>query len=276
MLHVGTHGRPLALQEVATPGDSVSRQDSVSWQKRPELLDVAATRGVASALVKEELIPTAPVFMELLGNPGLRRGSTVVVHGVLGAGTTSFALALLSGATRAGIWCAAVNLPELGLVAADELGVALDHLVLVPSPQQGLTTVIATLLEGCGVVLAAWPGTAASAEVRRLISRARERRCALVILIPPKAVSRSPLQYWPETPDIDVLLTPGRFTGIGRGSGRITGRLVEVTATRRRANPREIQSQLWLPSAKGGIDRVDRDFLLPPLDLEERAASAWG
>jgi len=241
-----------------------------------EVLGLARDYGIAADLVREELIPVPAALGEFLGAPGLRRGSTVVLQGVLGSGATSFALALLAGATTGGIWCAAVNLPALGLVAANELGVALDHLVLVPSPQQRLAGVVATLLDGCGVVLVAWPGRVGSAEARRLASRARERRCALIVLLPSTEVSRSSPLHWPEPPDVAVLFAPGRFSGIGHGVGRITAHLVEATATRRRVTPREIQAHLWLPSPKGMIELVDHEPVSTLVAGGERAVGGAG
>ena len=45
-------------------------------------------------------------------------------------GATSILLALLAGASAAGSWCAVVGMPSLGLVAAAELGIALDRPLL--------------------------------------------------------------------------------------------------------------------------------------------------
>ena len=76
-----------------------------------------------------------PPSRPLLPGGGLRRGATVSVTAAAGVGgATSLALALVAEASRAGSWVAAVGLPSLGLVAADELGVALERLVLVAAP----------------------------------------------------------------------------------------------------------------------------------------------
>ena len=100
------------------------------------------------------------------------------------AGTTSLALALAAGASQAGSWVAAVGLGSLGLVAAAELGVALDRLVLVDDPgrdRAGWASVVAALVDGFDVVLVA-AGSAGSrpADARRLVARVRERGAVLV------------------------------------------------------------------------------------------------
>jgi len=44
--------------------------------------------------------------------------------------------------------CAVLGLPDLGIVAADELGVALEHLVLVANPERrAAAAVFAALIE---------------------------------------------------------------------------------------------------------------------------------
>src|ERR1700733_10530726 len=59
-------------------------------------------------------LPLAPLF------PGgvLRRGTTTTVSGPPGHGATTLALSLLAAASTAGSWCAAVGLPDPGVVAA--------------------------------------------------------------------------------------------------------------------------------------------------------------
>src|SRR5262245_9008186 len=80
------------------------------------------------AMAREQVLPVLPAFEALLPEPGLRRGTVIRAHG---PGATSLALALLAGCTRVGSWVAAVGMSGLGLDAADELGVALERLLLV-------------------------------------------------------------------------------------------------------------------------------------------------
>ena len=113
-------------------------------------------------LARERRLPVLPAFDPLLPATGLRRGTTVAVGAAPGVtGATSLALALAAGASQAGSWVAAVGLGSLGLVAAAELGVALDRLVLVADPgreRTGWASVVAAMVDGFDVVLVAAGG----------------------------------------------------------------------------------------------------------------------
>jgi hypothetical protein len=98
---------------------SVSRPSGTS--PTPSLVAIRA--GV------DRVIQMPPPLCDMLPGRGLRRGSTVAVRG-----STSMLLAMAAAATRAGCWCAVVGMPNLGLVAADELNVDLERLALVPTP----------------------------------------------------------------------------------------------------------------------------------------------
>jgi hypothetical protein len=165
---------------------------------------------------------------------------------------TSVALGLIAAASSTGAWCAAVGMEDLGIVAADELGVGLDHLVLVPRPGKRFPTVVAALLDGCDVVLAAAPRLSPG-ERRRLSARARERRAVLVVLGGSRAAPTIAGQPWPDGVDVHFSVTGSSFAGLGSGSGRMSSHRVDVIATRRAAAPREKHASLWFPSLSAGI-----------------------
>ena len=79
----------------------------------------------------ERILAVPPALAAILPQGGLQRGSTVATGGVA---ATSLALALAAPTTAAGAWLAAVGLPHLGLLAAAELGVALERTLLVADP----------------------------------------------------------------------------------------------------------------------------------------------
>ena len=108
----------------------------------PRLL---ADRLRPTVLARDELLPVTPAFTELLGTPGLRRGSTVAISTTGGPGATALACSLLAAASTEGAWCAAVEMVDLGVVAVAEFGVALDRLALVPRAGRKLAPVIAAL-----------------------------------------------------------------------------------------------------------------------------------
>jgi hypothetical protein len=60
---------------------------------------------------------------------GLRRGVTYEIDA-----SASLLWTLLAAPTRQGVWCAVVGMPDVGVAAAEDMGVNLDSLILVPSP----------------------------------------------------------------------------------------------------------------------------------------------
>jgi hypothetical protein len=147
------------------------------------------------------VLPVRGELAGLLPWGGLRRGSTVSV-----GGSTSLLLALLAGATADGCWAAVVGLPQVGVLAAAELGVAVQRLALVPSPGSDPGPVIAALLDGIDLVAVACPLPPSLA--RRLTARARQRRSVLIAFGPwpsadveltAESVSWNPLRDGAET-----------------------------------------------------------------------------
>ena len=76
--------------------------------------------------VAGRLLPVPAPLAPLFPDRALRRGTTTTVAGLPGHGATTLALALLAAASQAGSWCAAVGLPDPGVVAAAELGIDLQ------------------------------------------------------------------------------------------------------------------------------------------------------
>src|SRR5581483_1850098 len=101
---------------------------------------------------------------------GLRRGTTVTV-----AGSISLLLAVIGSASADGSWAALVGFPRLSAEAADEYGIALDRLALVPAPGTGWTTAVGALLDAVDLVAARIPRGrgVVPGDVSRLAARAR-------------------------------------------------------------------------------------------------------
>jgi hypothetical protein len=194
--------------------------------------------GPGTTLADERLLPVVPGLRPLLPGQGLRRGTTVAV-----GRSAALALALVAGASAAGSWVAAVGLPDLGIVAAAESGIALERLALVPTPgARAWTTVVAAFLDAVDVVLVRSPAGLPPAQARRLAARARERGAVLV-----------PLGAWSEPADLRLAVTSSTWQGLGQGHGRLQARQVEVVAAGRGAATRERRVLLWLPSSNGAI-----------------------
>jgi hypothetical protein len=203
----------------------------------PELKNLA--RPVS--LARERTLPVLPALAELLPEGGLRRGSTVTV-----SGATSLALALLAGPSQTGSWCAAVGLPSLGLVAAAEVGVALERFPLVARPGDEWPTVVAALVEAVDVVLVCLPRHVRMGDARRLVAKARDRGAVLV------TTGRSA----GFAADVRLSVAGAAWEGLGEGHGRLRARRMDVVANGRGAAARERQVSLWLPAADGGVRRL--------------------
>jgi recA bacterial DNA recombination protein len=239
---------------VTTTGKS-QRRARAAELSRDQFAAVFSRQAITPMVAGDDLVPLLGPLQLALGIDGLRRGSTVLLGGAEGAGATSLAFALLAQATTDGMWCAVVGPPDLGMVAAAELGVDLERLVVVAAPGARAATAIGALVEGCDVVLLRLPVAMTRTEMLRLSARARQRRVLVMLLGDP----RSRALAWPEAPDITVRIRSSVFYGIEGGSGRIAGRRVELETIHRRAAGSRAPVALWLPAETGELRLADRD-----------------
>lgn len=196
--------------------------------------------GVASDLAKvpSGRVRMLPVHTDLAGLfpwDGLRRGSTVSVHG-----STSLLLALLAAPTAGDSWAAVVGMPDLGVLAAAELGVVVDRLALVRHPGAELPAVVAALLDGMDLVVTP-RARLTDAQTRRLSARARHRGAVLLTV-----------GAWPGA-DLELHCTRSRWSGIGAGDGHLDCREVTVQARGRGAAARPARTTLRLPAPGGAV-----------------------
>jgi hypothetical protein len=203
---------------------------------------VSTAKGVASqgehAKATGGVLPVSPALSGLLPATGLRRGSTVAVHG-----STSLMLALLAEATTAGSWAAVVGVPTLGLAAAAELGVEVSRLALIPRPGAEFPAVTAALLDGMDLVVVG-PAAAHPQVARRLSARARNRGAVLLSLGP-----------WPGA-EVELDCRRGRWDGLSEGAGFLRSRQVVVRASGRGSAARPVSAELLLPGLSGATERA--------------------
>lgn len=177
-------------------------------------------------LAGERRLPVPGPLGGLLPGGGLQRGSVVTVEGVRGAGGTSLVLALVAAATASGEWAAIIDGEErLGGLAAVEAGVALERVAVVRGvPAERFGGVVAGLLEGVTLVVAAVPRRLRMADARRLAARARERGSVLVTT-----------GAWPAEAALRLRAEGSVWSGLGRGEGLLGARTVRVTVAGRGA-----------------------------------------
>jgi hypothetical protein len=196
--------------------------------------------------VAGRLLPVPAPLVPLFPDGALRRGTTTTVAGPPGHGATTLALALLAAASQTGSWCAAVGLPDPGVVAVVELGIDLRRVVFVPDPGSGWAEAAGDLLPGVDVVLVRPPGRARLTAARHLSARARERQTALVVLL-------DQVNEWPEGGDLALSVGAVEWEGVGRGHGHLQGRRAEVRVSGRRSAGRVQKCSLWLPAGSGAV-----------------------
>ncbi len=197
---------------------------------------------------RTRLLPVAAPLAGLLPDGVLRRGTTLMVHGPADGGALSVALALVSAASAAGSWCALVGHPALGAVAANDLGIDLGRLAVLPRPGPAWGEATAALLEGVDLVVLCPPFPPRPAMARRLVARARVRGAVLVVV-----AGRA---GWPEPPDLRFRVDEVVWEGVGAGEGYLRRRRMTVTAAGRRSASRPASRQLWLPAPDGTVGGV--------------------
>lgn len=218
----------------------------------------AAQPATAIPAPDPDTIPVPEPLSGLLPG-GLRRGEAAALA-TRDKGPDYLALALLAEALKAGLWCAVVGVPELGLAAlAGLLGPAarrqdaLDRLILVAEPAQQWAEVTATLADGVDLLLAR-PATPVRAETaQRVDARLRQGRstgtrhsAALLVL-----------GGWP-TARLVLRIARTDWTGLDgigptAGTGHLTAGRATVVAQGRATAGRPRVARLWLPDATGAV-----------------------
>jgi hypothetical protein len=220
----------------------------------------AGGEGVAAGPGSSEtgLFPVVSALRELLPRGGLARGSVVTVpdSGLL-------SLAVVAAASADGAWCAIAGMPEAGLVAGAGLGMDLDRTLLVPGMGTNWAQVVASLLDGCELVLVR-PPARASAQVRqRLEATLRRARGVLVVA-----------GDWPGA-QVRLRVTAQGWTGLGDGFGRLRACCAEVVADGRGEAALARRRWLWLPAEDGTVTVADPADI--PLGLPgEEPGSGYG
>ncbi len=195
-----------------------------------------------TTLAADRLLPVLPPLAQLMPHGGLHRGTVVTVSGSL-----RLALALAAGITQADLWVAAAGIPELGVVAAAETGVALQRLALIPHPGAQWARVVATLLHAIDLVITRSPATRGQHVCHQLATRARERGSVLIVL-----------GAWP-SPDLNLQVDHESWIGLEAGAGDLHGagylqqRRVRVITTGRGGATRPREARLWLPFRDGTV-----------------------
>ncbi|UTT58164.1 hypothetical protein [Cellulosimicrobium cellulans] len=152
----------------------------------------------------------------ILDDGRLPRGTASVV-----TGSTSLLLALLATSQGTSDWLAVVGAPDVGMLAANDAGVALDRVALVPKVGEDPAGVVAALLDGMTYVVVGPDAHLSPSERRRLLARARERGSGLVSVSP-----------WDQAA-VRLDVVERRWAGPDRGAGYLRRCELDVARTAR-------------------------------------------
>lgn len=212
--------------------------------RQVEAPQLGSSEGLRTAAEIQAATVTVAGPLHSLLPEGVAPGSTVAVAGSIGLALTL--VASLAGEER---WVAGVTWGPLGVVAARELGLRWDRLILVrPSDRESWPTATAVVLDAFDIVVVRRPGRSNERDVRRLMARARDRGAVLVAI----ETADHGREWWARA-DVRVRVTGRRWEGLGDGCGHLRRRRVIVEATGRGRLARARCSELWLPGLDGRV-----------------------
>ena len=98
------------------------------------------------------------------------------------SGARSLSLSLVAAVTAAGGHAAIVGQPDVGLLAAVEMGADLSRLAVIPEPGADPVEVAAVLMDGMDLVVLGLAGRCVSVtRARAVVARARQKGCTLLV-----------------------------------------------------------------------------------------------
>ncbi len=198
-----------------------------------------AERVAPSALAGDRTLPVAEEFAELFAERGLVRGRSFACSG---PAATSLALALVAPAVASGSWVAAIDVPTIGLDAANEFGIVLERVVAVRTddlPGQQIARwpdVVAAAADGFDLLITRVPAGVSPTAARKVATRLRQRDVVMLVLGDPGALSCDGV--------LDA--STAGWEGLGDGHGHLQRRQLVVEASGRRLHGRR-RCRLTLP-----------------------------
>lgn len=240
----------------------------MSGAARPALVpsslpSVMAGRIRPVSVAGQRTLPVVDALATLLPT-GLPRGVTLTTTG---DAARSFAFTLTVAAGQTGSWLAVLGLAGPGWRAATELGVATERIVHidVDGNADRAADCIAAALDGFDLVLVG-PQVRLTASVeRRLHARARERGAVLIGVHEgfPDTHRHTRVGPFATVADLRGATRAEPWQGLGAGTGRLTGRQVEVVIEGKRLPGRRRSTRLWLPGPHGTVTSVAEAVVAP-------------
>jgi len=204
---------------------------------------ISPATGAAPTFESTRSVLAVPApLAEILPRGGLPRGGVVSLGGA--SGSVSLLFALLAAPVNA--WSALVGMPDAGLLAAHELGVVLDRLVLVPDPGPDVLQVLSVLADGVDLIAVVPPRHAAFTAIpaRLRVLTARLRQSGAVMLVQGQ---------WPGA-DLVLESRVESWSGLGQGHGRLRNRELIVEVRGKGAAGRRRSAVMLLKSTRTRVD----------------------
>ena len=124
----------------------------------------------------ETKLPIPELLADVLPDT-LPRGTVAVL-----SGARSLPLSMVAAVTAAGGNAAIVGQPDIGLLAAVEMGADLSRLAVIPDPGADPVEVAAVLMDGMDLVVLALGGRSVpQTRARAVVARAHQKGCTLLI-----------------------------------------------------------------------------------------------
>jgi hypothetical protein len=124
----------------------------------------------------EARLPVPQLLATVLPD-ALPRGTVAVL-----SGARSLSLSMVAAVTAAGGNAAIVGQPDVGLLAAVEMGADLSRLALIPDPGTDPVEVAAVLMDGMDLIVLALGGRSVPlTRARAVVARARQKGCTLLV-----------------------------------------------------------------------------------------------
>lgn len=158
------------------------------------------------------VLPAPPPLAGLLPGGGFTEGSVATY-----TGPGSLLVGTLAAATSAG-HVAIVGKPELGLLAAVEMGAKLERIAIIADPGHDRLEIAAILLDGLSFVVLELAGTRVNPARARVLA-ARARNSGAVLL-----VTGGQWTY----PELRIRAHSAGFSGLERGGGRLRAISLDV------------------------------------------------
>lgn len=138
--------------------------------------DGPVTEQATFSRTPDSLLPVPDSLAELLPD-SLPRGTVAVL-----SGARSLQLSLVAAVTADGGHVAIIGQPDVGLLAAVEMGADLSRIAVIPEAGADPVEVAAVLMDGMDLVVLGLGGrTVPATRARAVVARARQRGCTLLV-----------------------------------------------------------------------------------------------